>query len=179
MLGLGRLGLDHLAADHWNSLVLVDEYEGTARLSIGDVVIFFGLPAGAAIAAGFSGAEMRSFGQLIEGTAILTGLLFGLLTHVLALGLRIADDPRLSRADRIVVLTDELRANVSYAIGVGIVLTGAMMLVSAFKPGFADTDPHGYPAWLSAIVLGLVLHLLLTLLMILKRVRSTYKQMGK
>ena len=98
-----------------------------------------------------------------------------MLTHVLGLGLRLYDDPRWTRASRIVILTDQLRANVSWAIGVGVVITGTLMIISAFT-----TEKHGaYPAWLSAIVLALVVHLLLTLLMILKRVRSTYRQLGK
>jgi hypothetical protein len=173
--GLSRLGLDHLAADHWNSLTLVDKVEGRVRLSVLDLVIFFGLPLSVGVATGIADVQMQTFGDLIQGVAILTGLLFGLLTHVLSLGLRLYDDPRRNRASRIVVLTDELRANVSYAIGIGIFLTGALMLFEAYH----DDDGAAYNAWISAAVLALVLHMLLTLLMILKRVRSTYRQLGK
>lgn len=172
--GLSRLGLDHLASDHWHSLSLVDEPAGTIQLSWSDVAVFFGVPAGVGVAAFAAGAELQSLGELLAGTAILTGLLFGLLTHVLGLGLRLYDDPRRTRSSRIVILTDELRANVSYAIGVGILLTGSLMLIAAFtKPTTA-----GYAPWLTALVLALLVHLLLTLLMILKRVRSTYKQLA-
>ncbi len=111
----GRLGLERLAADHWHSLVDVN---GTTRVRISpsDVAVFFVLPGAVGIVASLAGAEVRVISQMLAGVAIITGLLFGLLTHVLDLGLRVADDPRVSASDRIAILVDELRANVSWAL---------------------------------------------------------------
>jgi hypothetical protein len=171
---LGRLGVDKLAADHWHSLVEVDQQDNV-RTSVSDVVVFYAAPAAAGLGVWIVGAEMTLLTDLLAGIAIITGLLFGVLTHVLSLGLRIADDARLTAASRVTILTDELRANVSYGIGVGVALTTALMLISAF----GGEPKDGYPAWLSGLVVAGVLHLMLTLLMILKRVRSTYKMLGK
>lgn len=174
----GRLGLDRLAADHWNSLVEVD---GTRRVRTSpvDVVVFFVVPAVVGAALWIGGAEVRAVSQMLAGVSIITGLLFGLLTHVLGLGLQVADDPRVNASDRIAILVDELRANVSWAIGVGVLLSTALMLLGAFVGDRDGADESGYPPWASALLVAGLLHLMLTLLMILNRVRATYKMLGK
>lgn len=173
---LRRLGLEELAGDHIDSLTWIDK-DDRRHTSIADLVVFFLVPAGIAAGVWLVGGELKSTSDMLDGVAIITGLLLGLLVHVLGLGLRVAEDPRLTRSSKVAVLVDELRANTAWAAAVGVGLTSALVLVGAFT-GEQEAG-SGYPAWLSGLLVGTFVHLMLTLLMILKRVRATYKALGK
>ncbi|MEU9888244.1 hypothetical protein [Sphaerisporangium sp. NPDC051011] len=169
---LGRLGLRYLVRDHLDTLYEIDRND-THRKSRSDYLIFFGLPGILFFAAILFDWRLKGIEELLGGVSILTGLLFGLLIHVFSLGLKVAEDARLSRRDRLSALIEELRANVSYACGVGLLLT-AILMVGA---GFDLAGPKGLPPFLSGSVCALFMHLVLTLLMVIKRVRTTYKLM--
>lgn len=175
---VGRLGLEHLLEDHLNSLVDVDQ-DNTVHTSKTDVLVFFAAPTAVGVAVALADANIRAISQMLAGVAIITGLLFGLLTHVLGLGTQVAADERFTSSSRIAILVDELRANVSYAIGVGIVLTTGLMLVGAFSGDITDPKESGYPGWASGLMIGGLLHLMLTLFMVLNRIRATYKLLAK
>lgn len=171
---LGRLGVEELAHDHLVSLSLEQE-DGTRRTSRADVVVFFVFPVAVGAAAVAFGLRVVGTEALLTGVAILTGLLFGLLVHVLSIGLRLQSDPRFAATSRVTILVNELRANVSWACAVGLLLTAVLAVAGTFYP---DPVEGGLAPWFTGVVAALSLHLALTLLMILKRVRSTYMQLG-
>jgi hypothetical protein len=189
---VGRLGLRELAADHANTLYELDEHQ-RQHASRADLAVFYALPLAAWGTAWALSMRLRGVAEILAGVAILTGLLFGLLVHVFSVGLRISEDGRWSSSSKVTILVDELRANVAYACGVGLVLT--VLLVIAAALGASDSSPivvspstghvqvadthSGLTPWLSGLVAALFLHLVLTLFMVLKRVRTAYKLLAK
>lgn len=172
---LGRLGVRELLTDHTNTWVEQDA-DQRDHASRADWLLFVALPVAVMIALTLGGIRLRSADALLTGVSIITGLLFGLLVHVLTLGLRLADDNAVSAGSRIVVLVGEIRANVSWACAVGLILSCVLALSSSFA---TDMSTTGLPPLLTGAIVGLLTHLVLTLLSILKRVRSTYTVLGK
>jgi len=169
---LGRLGITELAVDHFRTFRVLTP-AGSSRRSPLDWIVFVGLPVIAGAASGAAGVELRSSDALLAGTAIITGLLFGLLIHVLSLGATVRADARFPRDSRMAILVDELRANVAWACAVGLLLSGGLALVGAFTV----RPEGGVDQWVTGAVIAGGTHLALTLLMILKRIRSTYEQL--
>ena len=172
----GRLGLEELYRDHAATLVEYDE-DGATHRSLPDYLVFGAIPVVLGGGALLAKLQLVAVEGTLAGVSILTGLLFGLLVHVLSVGMTLARDERVSVNSRIVRLTNELRANVSWACGVGLALTTLLTLISSFVP--LGEKGQAVPVWATAIVLLLGTHLVGTLLMILKRVRSTYRIIGK
>lgn len=180
---VGRLGVRELAGDHVRTLYELDS-EGTRHRSIADILIFFAVPVATFAGLWLGDFRLRDTGQVLAGVAIFTGLLFGLLVHVFAVGLQISDSPRFTTTSRVTLLVDELRANVAYACGVGLLLTMILLVSSAFAtttpPGVSGTAPEREViAWASSAIAALVLHLVLTMLMVLKRLRTAYTLLAK
>lgn len=173
--GFGRLGLTELAQDHARTWVEQDEHRKSHR-SRADWRLFVGLPVISAVVVALLGIRLRSVDALLTGVSIITGLLFGLLIHILTLGLRIAEDDKIPAGSRIAVLTSELRANVAWACAVGLGISALLAITDSFVVNMSKQGLH--PA-LTGVAIGLLLHLGLTLLAILKRVRSTYNMLGK
>lgn len=171
---LGRLGIGLLVEDHRRTLVEYDA-DGRSHRSAADYIVFVGFPVGVGLAVGFGGVELRSIDALLTGVSILTGLLFGLLVHVLQLGLTVVHEGRAAPGSLLVRLSEELRANVAWACAVGLLLVGILVLIGSFTVDVSQ----GVSSWLTAIVVALTLHLGMTLLMILKRVRATYRLLGR
>lgn len=122
------------------------------------------------------GIHLKTLDPLLTGVSILTGLLFGLLIHVLSLGLAIAHDDRITLENPVIRLSEQLRANVAWACGVGLLLVSVLTAAASLM----ESDPtRPYPAWLTGVVLAISLHLVGTLLMVMKRVRATYRMLGK
>lgn len=173
-----RLGLWNLATDHFRTLVEWDD-KNEAHTSKSDVFIFLILPILAGVFTYLVGGHMRAPSEMIAGVVIITGLLFGLLAHVLGLGMKVANDDRYTHGDRIVILLNELRANVSWAIAIGLLLNTILVVLGTFGGDQTASNDHGYAPWVSGVIIALFVHLMLTLLMVLNRVRSTYKLLGK
>lgn len=174
-LSLGRLGLRDMVHDHVDTWVEtgLDERE---HPSSSDWILFVAVPVTGGLAALIAGVRLYSLDAVLAGGAILTGLLFGLLVHVLALGLQLSGDPKVIRGSRLARLVDQLRANITWACLVGLVLSA---ISTAVASATRRLDDVGTAPWVSAIVIALALHLGMTLLMILKRVRSTYRLTAK
>lgn len=170
---LGRLGLWYLLKEHYQTYYELDQ-QGNRRRSWSDIQMFFGGPTVISGLVIWRGVEIRGLAEILGGMAILTALLFGLLIHVFSLGLRLADDARYTRTSPVTILIDELRANVSYACGVSLLLT----VVIVFNAALSSKDSNGMNVWVSCIVAWLFVHLSLTLLMIINRVRSAYRKMA-
>lgn len=99
----------------------------------------------------------------MAAVAILTGLLFALIVMVFDQGKKEADRPAQDAGNDSLVDAWQLLANVSWAILASLLLLAAMFGASLFIDG-------KLPPWLTGLVAGLFLHLILSLLMVLKRV---------
>ena len=175
LISLGRLGLDELVSDHLKTWVEEDR-PGVWRRSPSDYIVFLGLPALCGSVVVLRGIRIWSPDALLAGASIITGLLFGLLIHVLSLGLQLEGNDRVAPGSRLAILVGELRANVAWSCGVGLVLSGLLAGAGSFVK---DLDNVGINPVYTGIVCALTVHLGLTLMMILKRVRSSYKMLSK
>ncbi|MGW0482642.1 hypothetical protein [Nonomuraea sp. NPDC003214] len=163
---LGRLGLRDIVADHLDTLYEID-HNGAHKKSKSDYLVFFGIPGTIFLVALLCSWKFKGTEELLAGVSILTALLFGLLVQVFTLGLKATNE-------RVAVLLDEMRSNISYACGVGLLLSTLLMITAAFELG----GDAGAPSYISASISALFSHLVLTLLMVIKRVRTAYKIMA-
>ena len=179
-----RLGLSELVTDHFRTLYETDS-EDKQSVSVADVVVFYAMPFGCGVAAAVFGVRLNDISTIIAGISIFTALLFGLLIHVFVMGMEIASNPKWTKVSRVTILVGELRANVAYSCGVGLLLTTLLIVASSISEtvttvsGNVEVTATPVTVWLSALIIGLLVHLLLTLLMVLKRIRSAYRLMSK
>ncbi|MGH3628085.1 MAG: hypothetical protein ACRDRL_11690 [Sciscionella sp.] len=161
----GKFSVLGLIEDHYNTL----RHFGSGRRSPIDHLMLLGLPALAAVTSWSLGGRVRNVPEVLAATAILTGLIFTVFVLVFDLATRAAMTATEERRGLALQLADELRANVSYAVLMGLLLSallgGLAMFTDAAKP---------LPRLLSAVIVYGGLHLLLSVFMILKRVRSMF-----
>lgn len=170
---LGRLGVGSIIKDHLATLYELDQ-DDERKLSWSDVGIFFATPTLIATAIFWWDIKIRGIAEIIGGMAILTALLFGLLVHVFTLGLHLADNPRFTRSSDVTILIDELRANVAYACAVSLLLTTILVCTAAL----AKNTSNGVNLAISTLCAWLFMHLTLTLMMVINRVRTAYQLMA-
>jgi hypothetical protein len=168
----GRLGLGGLVKDHYATFYEIDA-NGRSHTSKDDVALFLVAPVVVALVPLAFQFRLASVGDVLAGLAILTGLLFGLLVHVFSVGLKIADDGKFGPTSDVARLARELMYNVAYSCGLGVALTGLLGAVAGIGVGKGGVQPV-----VSALVIALSVHLALTLLMVLKRVRVMYSKLG-
>jgi len=140
----------------------------TPGLSFPDLFILYAFPIGV----GATGFALRwsiaGISDLLVAVSLLAGLLFNLLVPIFELARKITDIARSGEKARIrKILIGELYSNVSYSILVALsaaVLLGACSALGIDHPG----------RYLSAIAAIILIHFLLTLMMILKRMRSIF-----
>lgn len=143
---------------------------GTKRRRPADYLVYLGGPALIAGCVWFFDGRARNVPDVLAAVAILTGLIFNVFVLIFDLTARATDMLPSHAREFVDQLADELRANVSYAVLVGIVLTGLLGGVVMFT----DTDkPLGRVFTLVVVFAGV--HLLLTIFMILKRVRAMFR----
>ncbi|SDP46633.1 hypothetical protein SAMN05660199_03964 [Klenkia soli] len=133
-----------------------------SELSPWDLVTFVGLPVLVAGAAVLLDLRAPKIDPLLSAVSILFGLLLGLLVLVFDQLKREAQRPSPAAGNDPLVDSWQLFVNVSWAILVSTVLLGVLITTTVI------TD-QALPAWLTGLVGALLLHLLLTFLMILKR----------
>lgn len=153
--------------DHYESFVDAD----TGRPLVFDYVGMLGVPLAVGGFIAGRGVELVNLGQLLAGVGVFTGGLFALLLQIFPLSQRLTDDPRLHGQRRLAQLVDELEANASYAVLVGLACVALLMSVSTL---ISNAEAN---RWWSGAVAALLLHLLLTAFMVLKRVRFVYGRM--
>jgi hypothetical protein len=143
-----------------------------------DYLTFIGIPVLLAIFAGtmrhLGHFHVRDVSKLIGGMGVFTGLLFGLLTNVFSLSLRVRRDEGLDPEHEVVVQVRELFFNISWAVVVGCLLITTLILVSATH---SPTSAIG-SIWTGVLTL-LILHLMLTVLMALKRLWYAHDKIGR
>jgi hypothetical protein len=150
---------------------LVDHRDPKQRPRKRDYFGIFGVPLILSGVGLFFGFRLRGVEGLLAGIAVFTALLFGLLVHVFTLRLRITDDPRISKSGRTALLIDQLQGNVAYAVLVGLFTTAVLTV------GVSTTlKDHALGVPISTIAVFSICHLLLTILMALKRTQSAYEE---
>ncbi|GII93695.1 hypothetical protein [Sinosporangium siamense] len=156
--------------------LIVDHY-GTFRnyqsgkLSPVDYMVYLGIPAAMSVGAWVMRLKAGNVQELLAAVAILTGLIFGVFVLIFDLSMRAAGATDSLQRIRVSRLVEELRANVSYAVLLGVLLTATLSGIIMF--GVEAGRPVNRE--LTALVIFLGSQLLLTILMILKRVRATFR----
>jgi hypothetical protein len=158
--------------------VFVDQFEtiridGTDATSKSDVATLYGLPLIlAGIAAGL-GWRMGGVGNLLAALSLMTGLLFNLLVLAFDVALRAAAQVRRSQVESMstspkIKLIRQLQANTTYALVVAILATVTLAVGSSL-------DVKDFNRWTTALMSYLLLHFLLMLMVIIKRIRSIFR----
>jgi hypothetical protein len=150
---------------HWETLSIERQtLQGVQRTtSTGDLVTFFGFPVALGLTLALLGIEAPKPDPLLSSVSILTGLLFALIVMVFDQVKREANRPSPAAGNDPLVDAWQLLANVSWAI------LASLMLLAFMFGAVLFTDEDLAP-WLTGTISGLFLHLVLTLLMVLKRV---------
>jgi hypothetical protein len=139
------------------------ERAGKREYSAADFVTFFVLPVAVGVALWLAGVRAPKPDPVLSAIAILTGLLFALIVMVFDQVKKEAAHPSPAAGNDPLEDSWQLLANVSWAILVSVLLLGSMYTTVLFTDG-------DLPPWLTGVVTALFLHLMLTLLMVLKRV---------
>lgn len=159
-----------IIADHLDTF----RNAGTGKRDFWDFSVQFGLPTGIAIMSAVVGYRATDIGAFLGGVAVFAALLFALVVFVFQLRITAGNDPVASGRKILLRLLDELFANVSYAVLVGL-LTTCLGIVAIW----VGHEENGSPVWVSCLLVGTVVHLVLTILMCLKRINSAYRMMPK
>ncbi|MDA2893408.1 hypothetical protein PDG61_21010 [Mycolicibacterium sp. BiH015] len=132
-------------------------------------VWFFGVPTVGAAPFFFFHFNLNGIGQILAGTSVFTGLLFGLLGVIFNMGVTLRKEgDKFPNAHNLPVAIADLRANITYAIIVGFVLSVTLGIAAGVSTSAALAW-----GWTPAIV-WLFIHLGLTLLMVLRRFRTAF-----
>lgn len=159
-----------IVTDHYATLV----HGRTEKPRILDYAFQLGFPLAAGLVVWLRDVRLRELGGALGGLAVFTALLFGLLVFVFQLRIQAASDPRLGRGHRVLELIDELYSNVGYSVLVGIVVTAAGMVATTTSDGDMGSAP-----WVSGALATLTLHLVIVVLMCLKRARAAYNSVAR
>ncbi|WP_328333009.1 hypothetical protein OHA70_15455 [Kribbella sp. NBC_00382] len=159
-----------LVTEHYRTLRDVR----TGKLRRRDFATFLGLPVGLGVVSWLLGLRMPSVGDLVQGVAILTGLLFALVIFVFQLRIQVGSNLDQVRRDHVLLLIDELFSNVLYAVAAGLVATVVVVTAGMWAKPNAQGDAQPLDRWWTAVVVISCLHLLLTIAMCLKRTRAAY-----
>ncbi|WP_299956729.1 hypothetical protein [uncultured Modestobacter sp.] len=134
-----------------------------AYLSFGDLTTFFGIPLSVGAVLWLTGVQAPKPDPLLASISILTGLLFALVVLVFDQVKRERDRPAPEAGNDPLMDAWQLFANVCWAVVASTLLLTVMFTTVLFVDG-------KLAPWLTALVTTLFLHLMLTLLMVLKRI---------
>jgi len=173
-----RLGLRTIVAENAGTWTMHADDEEARQDKICGFLWFYGVPLLASVP--FWGwwdwhVHLQNLGQIFAGVAVFTGLLFGLLALMFNTAITLRKDGQaLANAHDLRRLVGDLRANITYAAFVDIVLALILVLAASITPPGKET------AWeFTPIVVGLFLHLALTLLVILRRFRTAFNYISR
>lgn len=169
---MAKFSIAPAVRDHIETLY--DNTSDARKLHIPDVAAMYGLPLGCAVVSYLFGVRLRGIGEIISGVSVLTGLLFALIVYIFQLRLQVAADPRVVRGGRLTTLLDELFSNISYAVIVGLATSITAITAASLRNGEGQA-----PIWISALVIAAGIHLVLTVLMCMKRIREAYRTMTR
>lgn len=144
----------------------------TNKPLIWDYLMLYGFPV---FVGGFSlwrEFQAQEIGAFLGGVAVFAALLFALVVFVFQLRLSAGKDPVTSKKVRLLKLLDQLFANVSYAVLVGLWTT----FLGIASVWLSDGEGKA-PIWLSVLLVSAVTHLVLIILMCLKRINAAYRRL--
>jgi cytochrome bd-type quinol oxidase subunit 2 len=136
---------------------------------VSDYLVYVGVPAIAVGIGWWTGARANNVPEVLAAAAILTGLIFGAFSQGFDFSSKAAEKINSGNGHAAADLTDHLRANVSYTVLLGIVLTTLLGAAAMF----GNTDKP-LPVAPTLVIIFLSSQMLLTLFMILKRIRAIY-----
>lgn len=164
-----KIDVTPVVAAHYRTLR--DNRSGRAAPS--DFVLMLGVPAAAGTIVGVLGVEMHGIIVVASAVSIFAALMFGLLVAALNMALGASGKARVEGASeatrRRAWVVEEFGANVAYSVLIAIVTAGVVLVVAVT----VEPTPEGAqvaPPAPSGVVIALLVHLVLTLLMIVKRV---------
>ncbi|MEU7020731.1 hypothetical protein ABZ990_08770 [Streptomyces sp. NPDC046203] len=152
-----------IVKDHFNTL----RSHSTNKILWGEVVFFYGAPlilGGAGFALSW---KIGGVGNILAAFAILAGLLFNLLVLLFDVAAKAVQVGGAGSQNVRLKLAKQLQANVTYALLTALVAAGILGVASGM--GMEKVN-----RWLSGILLILLAHFTLTLLMIIRRIRSAF-----
>lgn len=161
----GKFSAASLIIDHYDTFRI---YE-SRKISRSDYLIYVGLPLCAGVALAAFGVEAQNAPDILAAIAILTGLIFNAVLLISDLSGRAREIQEPHQRQEVMQLAEEVRANISYAVLLGLFLSALLGGISMFT----DTSKP-LNSWLTALIAFLGLQLLLTVLMILKRIRALF-----
>lgn len=159
---MSKIDLGPMLDDH---LATLKDDDGNWRKS--DLALFYGLPLLLGIAVWGLGVDIRRTDGLLTAFSILVGLLFNLLVLIFDIALKLRREQATSTRDELVVLIRQTQANTTYALVLGLAIVTALGVLAATG---GEELCHRRGGLLAAAMV----HFLLTLLMVVKRVRSTF-----
>jgi hypothetical protein len=118
--------LVNVVVDHIETLSLSSSRSRARMERAGRFLVQLSLPLLLAAAVLQWRIRLHNVGELMAGMSVLAGLLFGLLFLVWTAGIQLRDNERWSASARVVQLVDDLRANVTYACLVSLLLVGTL-----------------------------------------------------
>lgn len=157
-----KIDILQIIKDHFSTLTKNDQ------LSLSDIVIFYALPFLISIFTYIRQVHLdnNSISTLVTVGSLFTGLLLSLLVLVYDQRTKIADDHS-DKATKIKSALFQLYSNISYSILVSILLVCMSFSQQIFS------EPSLINSVLNATLIGLSIHLALTIIMVLKRINIT------
>lgn len=154
--------MDH--TDSWSNKVTTNRTRHWA------IALQYLIPLVAAVPTLYFKPGLASLTPLLTGVSVFTALLFGLLGIIFNAGVTLRKDgDSFSSAHGLHRTVGDLRANITYAIAVGIVLVVVLTVAAAVS---APGKPAAW-RWTPMIV-WLAVHLVMTLVLVLTRFRTAF-----
>lgn len=158
-----KIALGEIVKAHWATL----RDESTRDFSDEDFFVFYVVPLLFVTFQAIFSLNIRGLGTVLTAMALLVGLLFNLLVLVFDLTAKMDRSQLIDSTDDQVRLLKETQANTSYALLLG-------LFVVSLMGGAALSGTETLPLWASCILGGLIVHFVLTLMMVLRRIRAAF-----
>jgi hypothetical protein len=164
-----RLGLRTVLGDHVDTWTIRTGPDRTRDVRSA-ALWYFVTPSALAVPFIFLHFSVNGVGQILSGVALFTGLLFGLLVLMFNTGITLRKDGgSLANAHDLQRVIADIRANVTYAAVTAMILASLLVVAAAVTP----TNKSLHWAW-TPVFVWLAVHLGLTLLTILRRLRTAF-----
>ncbi|MEU5078167.1 MULTISPECIES: hypothetical protein [Streptomyces] len=151
--------------DHFQTL----RSHATNQVMWGEISFFLGAPVLLGAFGAFLDWKVKGVGNILAAFAILAGLLFNLLVLLFDVAAKAAQAGGLGPQNVRLKLAKQLQANVTYALLMALGAAGILGVASGM--GMEKIN-----RWLSSILVALLTHFILTLFMIMRRIRSAFLQ---
>lgn len=171
---VSKFDIRQIVKDHYRTLYVNGASDRSYRL---DILATLAVPALVALLLVVLGVRIYDLGDALAAVAVLAGFLFAILIVLLETAVetsgRTEEHGVTRRTNRRVLVLREVTANVAYSV---IVSIGAVVLIGAARLTGRPSPPLEAPsplsAWYCTLLFATLLHLLVTLVMVLKRVYS-------